>query len=254
MIFDVDGTIADTERDGHRVAFNLAFEKLGMPDRWDVDSYGELLAVPGGRARLRQYLGGRGMGVNELDDVVPRLHELKNRFFVDLIRRGRIEARPGIVRLVDELQVSQITVGVATTGSRHWVEELLEVLLGAARVGRFGAVVTGEEASAHKPDPELHLTALDRLSCRPEAVVAVEDSALGLRSAKAAGLACLVVRNSYTAGQDFTDADLVVDELGEADHPAMVVADPHGLAVDGPVDLAVLRRLLAAGPGVPPST
>ena len=155
VIFDVDGTIADTERHGHRVAFNLAFEHLGLPYRWDEETYGRLLEVPGGRQRLDHYLSGQGMAPGERASLAPELHRLKQELFLDLMRQGAAPMRPGVDRLLDELAAEGIRVAVATTGGRTWVVELLRTLLGPERAARFGAVVTGEDVTARKPDPEV---------------------------------------------------------------------------------------------------
>jgi HAD superfamily hydrolase (TIGR01509 family) len=248
-VFDVDGTIAETERDGHRLAFNRAFERFGLPDRWDVESYGRLLAVPGGKERLRHHLGGRGMAPDQVEHLVPKLHAAKNEVFLDLVREGSIPLRQGIARLLDELAAEGVRTAIATTGSRDWVVELLSVLLGAGRLARFDVIVTRQDCTRLKPDPELYLLALERLGCPPAAVVAVEDSSLGLAAAKAAGLTCVVVRNGYTRGQDFSGADLVVDDLGDAAAPAVVVDDPRSaVAADGVVGADTLERLLRPPP------
>lgn len=248
VVFDVDGTIAETERDGHRVAFNRAFERFGLQDRWDVEGYGRLLAVPGGKERLRHHLGGRGMTGEELDELVPRLHAAKNEVFLELVRAGSIPLRQGIARLLDELAAAGVRTAVATTGSRDWVLELISVLLGAGRLARLDPIVTRQDCTRLKPDPELYLIALDHLGCTPDRVVAVEDSSLGLAAAKTAGLACVVVRNGYTRGQDFSGADLVVDDLGNAGSEAVAVQDPRSAVVDGVVGAATLERLLSPAP------
>lgn len=245
VVFDVDGTIAETERDGHRVAFNRAFERFGLPDRWDVEAYGQLLAVPGGKERLRHHLGGRGVPPEELDELVPKLHAAKNEVFLELVRAGSIPLRPGIDRLLDELADAGVRTAIATTGSRDWVLELISVLLGAERLDRLDPIVTRQDCTRLKPDPELYLLALERLGSLPERAIAVEDSSLGLTAAKAAGMACVIVRNGYTRGQDFTGADLVVDDLGGNSSPAVVVDDPRSAVTDGLVGASTLERLLS---------
>jgi len=121
VIFDVDGTLVDSERDGHRVAFNLAFAEFGLPDRWDEETYGRLLAITGGQRRLHAYLSGRGVEAAEREDIVPKLHDRKTELFVAMADAGEIPPRPGARRLLDELEASGVTVAVATTGTRAWV-------------------------------------------------------------------------------------------------------------------------------------
>lgn len=226
VIFDVDGTIAETERHGHRVAFNQSFVDHGLPYHWDPEPYGELLVQPGGERRLEKYLLAEGHPAAEAASLAASLQKRKQERFLAIVRDGRIPLRSGIVRLVDELVAAGIAVGVATTAGRVWVIELLELLLGEDRLAAFAVIVTGEDVSALKPHPEVYTTALAGLGCDAAHALAIEDSEVGMRSAKAAGLACLVVRNAYTSGHDFTGADLVVDDLDDAS-----------------IDVAALRRL-----------
>ena len=188
------------------------------------------------------------MAPGELEDLVPKLHAAKNEVFLDLVRDGSIALRQGIARLLDELAAEGVRTAIATTGSWDWVVELLSVLLGAGRLARLDPIVTRQDCTRLKPDPELYLVALQRLGCPPAAVVAMEDSSLGLAAAKAAGLACVVVRNAYTRNQDFSGADLVVDDLGDAGAPAVVVDDPRSAVTDGVVGAGTLERLLSPAP------
>jgi len=243
VIFDVDGTLVDSERHGHRVAFNRAFEDFGLPWRWDEDVYGELLHVTGGRRRIDGYLASRGVPEHERDELAPALHARKTQFLNAMVLDGAIEVRPGVTRLLGELAATGCALAVGTTGSRGWVDGLLRrVLPGTA----WDAVVTGDDVNARKPDPEVFEVAMQRLgagAAGPGAVVVVEDSAEGLAAARAAGLACVVVVNGYTAGHDFTGADLVLDGFGEPGSPATVLADPHATGCDGILDVAVLRMM-----------
>ncbi|CAN5498963.1 HAD family hydrolase [soil metagenome] len=243
VIFDVDGTLVDSERDGHRVAFNQAFAELGLPDRWDVDVYGRLLEVAGGRRRIDTWLAERGMPEPERRDLVPRLHERKTELFRQLVSDGGIDARPGVDRLLDVLDAAGVTLAVATTGTRAWVAPLLDLLFGA---GRFAVVVTGDDVPDRKPDPSAYLLALRELDVDGHGVVAVEDSQNGLLSANAAALTCVVVVNDYTADHDLAGAALVLDGFGDPERPAPVLADPHGVATDGVLDAATLQRLITA--------
>ncbi|MDP9389774.1 MAG: HAD-IA family hydrolase [Actinomycetota bacterium] len=244
VVFDVDGTLVDSERHGHRVAFNLAFEEFGLPYRWDEDEYGELLRVTGGRRRIARYLESQGVGDAERDELAAALHERKTAIMTELIEAGRVEARPGVMRLLADLAEKGCRLAVATTGSRGWVERVLERATPGAR---FEVVVTGDEVAARKPDPEAFVRAVERLGVPAEAVVAVEDSAEGLESAREAGLRCAVVVNGYTAGHDTSAADLVLDDFGEEGRPARVLADPHGTGCTGVLDAATLSRLVEAG-------
>jgi HAD superfamily hydrolase (TIGR01509 family) len=247
VVLDVDGTLVDSERDGHRVAFNAAFEQLELPWRWDEEEYGRLLAVTGGKRRLDAYLADQGVPEGKRADLVARLHERKTEVFQQLVADGRIQPRPGVVRLVDELEAAGIRLGVATTGTRAWVDPLLDRIFGPFR---FEVVVGKDDVHETKPDPAAHRLALDVMGVAPADALAVEDSPPGLAAARSAGIPCVVVTNDYTRHADFDGAELVLDGFGEPDAPAAVLADPHGLAPPGRLDAATLRRLagrLAAG-------
>lgn len=239
VIFDVDGTLVDSERDGHRVAFNLAFEEAGMPDRWGEDLYGRLLETSGGRRRLRRYLVGEGHPEDEADRLAGRLHRRKTELFRELVANGRIPARRGAQRLLDEVADAGIPAGIATTGSRAWVEPLLDRLFG---LDRFAVVVTRDDVEVRKPSPEAFTTAVAQLGSDPRRTVVVEDSENGLRAARAAGLPCLVVVNGYTRGHDLDGAELVVDRFGAPGTASVLAGDPAGLE-DGAVTVATLTRL-----------
>jgi HAD superfamily hydrolase (TIGR01509 family) len=242
VVFDVDGTLVDSERDGHRVAFNLAFKEFGLADRWDEEHYGVLLETTGGQRRLHAYLADQGRPQAERDELIPRLHRRKTEILTEMIDQGRIESRPGVNRLLAELEDAGVTLAVATTGSQKWVERLLDRLFG---LERFSVVVTGDDVSHGKPHPEAYTRALAELGRPPQEVVAVEDSANGLAAARAAGLTCLVVVNGYTADHDLREADLVVDSFGTNDEAGTVLFDPHQLAVTGPVRATTLDQLLS---------
>ena len=238
MVLDVDGTLVDSERDGHRVAFNLAFEELSMPYRWSPEQYGELLLVPGGQRRLEVFLTDQGVAEQGRNDLVRRLHRRKTELFQELVEQGRIQPRAGVRELLDELGAEGVRVAVATTGSRAWVSRLLEQLFG---LDRFEAVITGEDAPVLKPDPAAYLRAAEAMDLDPAAdVVAVEDSHAGLTAAKAAGLSCVVVVNDYTSGQDFSEADLVLDGFVG---PPVALHDPFGLGPENRLDVAALARV-----------
>lgn len=240
VIFDVDGTLADTERHGHRVAFNRAFEELDLPYRWDEDTYGEVLHVTGGKRRLAGYLADQGVDEPERDRLAAELHQRKTAIMKTLVDEGVVEARPGVARLLGELGDRGCALAVATTGSRDWVERLLRRLLPGAT---FDVIVTGDEVDNRKPDPEAYLVACERLGGR-HGVVAVEDSGEGVESAVGAGIPCVAVVNGYTEGHDLGAAALVLDGFGEPGRPAAVLADRAGTGCDGVLDASVLHAVV----------
>jgi HAD superfamily hydrolase (TIGR01509 family) len=215
VIFDVDGTLVDSERDGHRVAFNEAFQEAGLPDRWDVATYGRLLEVAGGAERLAFWFQSTGRPADEACELAQRLHKRKTEIMRRLVDQGRVQARPGAHRLVDELEANGIPMHVATTGARSWVEPLLNRVFGE----RFHTVLTATEVPELKPSPAVYREVLRLTGCPPVGTIAVEDSANGVKAAVAAGLRCLAAYNEYTRSGDLSGTDLVAAGL---DDPAFV--------------------------------
>ena len=240
VVFDVDGTLVDSERHGHRVAFNLAFEEFDLPYRWDEDGYGDLLRVTGGQRRIEGYLAAHGVGA-ERAELAAALHRRKTAIMTELIDQGRIAARPGVARLLAALAEAGSALAVATTGSRSWVEPVLARALPGCD---FAVVVTGDDVETRKPDPEAFARAVRLLGLPVGQVVAVEDSAEGLASAVGAGLRCAVVVNGYTEDHDLGAADLVLDGFGLPDRPARVLADRRSTGCAGVLDVATLGRIL----------
>lgn len=212
VVFDVDGTLADTERDGHRPAFNRAFAAHGLPYAWDEETYGRLLAIPGGRPRLEHFLDEQGQP--DAAGWAEVLHATKTDAFLEWVHHGPVQARPGVPELVSDLRARGVRCGVATTGRRAWVEPLLARLVDP---GTFSVVVAGDDVTDLKPDPEAYHRAVAALGVAPGTVLAVEDSPPGLAAARAGGLACLVVVNGYTRGEDFPGAAAVLDSFHELD-------------------------------------
>lgn len=208
VIFDVDGTLADTERDGHRPSFNAAFAAHALDIVWGVEEYRQLLNIPGGQRRIAADLRARGFG-DRADELAAAVHQTKTAMFRE--RLLDIEPRPGLVDFVKSLFGAGIRIAVATTGRRAWVTPLVRQLLGE---GTVEAIVTGDDVTRLKPDPEVYRRALAELGLAPEDALAVEDSALGLRAALGAGIATIVVTTDYTAGQDFTGAAAVLSAYG----------------------------------------
>lgn len=249
VVFDVDGTLAETERHGHRVAFNRAFKGAGLLDRWDEELYGELLRVAGGRERILHYFKERSTeALGDPETLAVELHKAKVAEFKNVLRSGGLQPRPGIHRLLDELDGAGVTLAVATTGTRSAILDLLTCL----RLDeRFDVILTADEAPVKKPAPEVYEMALAELGVSPGEALAVEDSRNGLIAAKAAGMPCLVTVSEYNVAESFGEADLVVDGLGEPDAPATVLSDPHGVVssalvlVDVQVLMALVNRATA---------
>lgn len=218
LIFDCDGVLVDTERDGHRIAFNRAFHDFGLGLDWDVPLYGRLLKqVAGGKERLQQYFDEIGWPEDAGDDhgaYVARLHGHKSEIFQRLVRDGALRLRPGIKRIADEAQAADIRLGVCTTAREESVQAVLD-LLGAARKSRFEHVLAGDIVSRKKPDPEVYLLAAKRFGLAPSECMVIEDSNIGMRAALGAGMNCIITTSTYTSDEDFTGAKLVVSELGD---------------------------------------
>lgn len=214
VVFDVDGTLAETERDGHRVAFNRAFAEANLPWHWDERLYGELLAVTGGRERITLFA--RRFAPAWLADAgaagrVAELHRRKNVHYAAIVEAGELKLRPGLPQLLDDLAAFGCRLAIATTTSRANVEVLLRATLGADALARFEAVVCGEDVARKKPDPEAYLLALKQLALPAGLCIAVEDSANGLRAALGAGIPTVIVRSLYTRNEDFAGALGVFD-------------------------------------------
>lgn len=217
LIFDCDGVLVDTERDGHRVAFNKAFAKKGYNIEWDVELYKELLKVAGGKERMRHYFDQTRWpeDVTDKDSLIKELHKLKTDLFMQIIESGELPLRPGAARLVDEAIAENVDLAVCSTANERAVNLVVERLLGPKRKAKFDLILAGDVVSKKKPDPEIYNLALQRLDLKPNECVVIEDSRNGLLAAKTAGIYCVITTNSYTKDEDFTEADVVVSELGD---------------------------------------
>ncbi len=246
LLFDVDGTLADTERDGHRPAFNAAFREAGLDWHWDEATYGELLAVTGGKERIRFFLREFIEGFNppaDLDGFIAGLHQAKTRHYLAMLQEGGIPLRPGVRRLIEEARRTGLTIGIATTTTPENVSYLLRATLGADAPGWFSVIAAGDVVPAKKPAPDIYQWALQRLELDASDCLALEDSGNGVRSARDAGLATVVTTNGYTEGDDFDGAALVVDQFGEPESPFRVLAgNAHGREY---FDLDLARAILA---------
>lgn len=233
LIFDCDGVLVDTERDGHRVAFNQAFAQLGIDCVWSVERYGELLATAGGKERMRRHFDETQWPPNYPDRqaLIALIHRLKTDIFMALIRTGELPLRPGVRRIVDEAIAENVTLAVCSTSNEKAVQAVVDVMLGPQRSGKI-SVFAGDAVGAKKPAPDIYDLAAKTLGLSPAHCMVIEDSNNGLRAAKAAGMKCIVTISSYTGEEDFTLADRVVADLDAGvDIPACrAIVDASALA------------------------
>ena len=217
ILWDVDGTLAETERDGHLVAMNAAFSELDIPWRWDERRYGELLRVAGGFERLLFDMESQPSAPAAMDErrlLAQRIHVLKNQRYKEHVEGGALPLRPGVRELFDECGASGMRMAVVTTTSRGNVAALLGAHLGPQWRDRFAAVVCAEDAPVKKPDPQAYRLVLERLRLRAEQTVALEDSAMGLAAATAVGIPVVITRSRYFSGDPVPGALAVGPSLG----------------------------------------
>ncbi|MBQ0930409.1 HAD-IA family hydrolase [Ideonella alba] len=208
LLWDVDGTIAETERDGHRVAFNLAFAELGLDWGWDERRYGELLQVTGGRERLLADMRTRAdapASTAERETLALRLHAAKNRHYAALVTQGRIDARPGVLGLMREAAAAGLRQAIVTTTSRSNVDALMPRLLGEDWRTLFEVVLCGEDVARKKPDPEVYDRALARLRLAPGQALAIEDSTPGGQAAQAAAVPVMLRPSVYFPARELPE-------------------------------------------------
>ena len=217
IIFDVDGTLADTE-DGHRQSFNKAFAENGLDWHWDVALYDKLLKVTGGKERIKYFVSDFLQGYSKLedfDDFVKHLHAVKTGHYTAMLREGAIPLRPGIKQLIHDARAAGITLAIATTTTAENVSALLEVGLGKDWASYFAANGCGDIVPKKKPAPDIYDWVLDKLALQPGECIALEDSYNGLHSALAAGIKTYITTNPYTHTQDFSGAAAVLDDLSD---------------------------------------
>ncbi len=246
IIFDVDGTLADTERDGHRVAFNCAFSDEGLDWNWTPELYGKLLQVTGGKERIQFYINNYCSDFvpssGDLNGFVAELHASKTRYYVQLLKEGKIPLRTGVKRLINEAREQKIRLAIATTTTPENVTALLESTLGAESLSWFEVIAAGDIVPAKKPDPAIFHYALEQLNLAADVCVAVEDSINGIKSSLGANLKTVITVNSYTENNDFSGASLVISDMGEEADPFKLLA---GYAKGARcLDVSLLREIM----------
>lgn len=246
LLWDVDGTLAETEHDGHRVAFNQAFAEAGLPWHWDEAVYGRLLTTTGGKERLLRWwrkTDPAGATAPELPARIAALHARKTAVYVDLVARGVVQLRPGVANLIAQARAAGLTLAIATTTTPDNVLALLQATLGADSPAWFACIGAGDVVPRKKPAPDIYQWVLAQLQLPPQAALALEDSAVGAEAARQAGVPTLLARSRYTAADTVVPwpgllADL--DQLGSPQQPARGRA--AGADWAGVVDLPLLAQ------------
>ena len=231
LLFDVDGTLADTERDGHRVAFNQAFAEAGLDWDWSVDSYGQLLSVTGGKERIRYYLEHFNTGFKRpdaIDEFIIGLHQSKTRHYTNLLDTGAIPLRTGVVRLLKEARIAGLRLAIVTTTTPANVSALLKNTLGEKGESWFEVIAAGDIVPAKKPAADIYDYAMHEMQLSAEHCFALEDSANGIKSSLAAKLKTMITINDYTRTHDFSGAAIVLDCFGEPDQAFKVIGGDAG--------------------------
>ncbi|MBY0578180.1 MAG: HAD family hydrolase [Burkholderiales bacterium] len=226
ILFDVDGTLADTERDGHRIAFNKAFEAFGLDWNWDVELYGRLLAVTGGKERIRHYVDHWNKAYvkpSDFDDLVSQLHREKTKYYAEILEAGNIPMRPGISRLLKEAMARDMKLAIVTTTTPGNVTTLLKCSLDPDAANWFDVIAAGDIVPAKKPAPDIYFWAIERLGVQPQACIAVEDSENGFQASRGAGIKTVITVTDYTKDQNFSGAAAILSDLGEPETPFNVL-------------------------------
>lgn len=226
LLFDVDGTLAETERHGHLPAYNLAFAELGIPWRWDAGLYGQLLAVTGSRERMRHYARQWRQplpAVADEDALLRDLHRRKNAHYAAIVASGALPLRPGVRRLIGEARAAGLRLAIVTTTSPENVSALLRHCLAPDAEQWFEVIAAGDIVPHKKPAPDIYHYALERLGLAAGDCMALEDSENGVRACAAAGVPVLVTVGEYCTDHDFSGAAAVLDALGGPDQPPVRV-------------------------------
>ena len=225
LIFDVDGTLANTEHDGHLRAFNETFELFELDWRWDSKLYSDLLSVSGGKERLAHYISHynpslkRDLSVSDIIDI----HNKKTEIFVEHVANGQVSLRVGVERLIEEAVDSGLRLGIATTTSLKNVEALMTSTLGESALNRFEVIGAGDVVKSKKPAADIYRYVLDKMSLSCHECIAFEDSGIGFTSATSAGLRTVVTLSEYTKTKNFQGALVVLDHLGDENQPFEII-------------------------------
>ena len=245
VFFDQDGVIVDTEKDGHRVSFNKAFKEFGIKAEWDVETYHQLLQIGGGKERIKHYFQTTGFSNKDYaadpDAFVKGIHKRKTDIFIEMIKTRQLPLRPGIYRLMKEINAAGLTLGICTTSAEDSARAVVENLLSGVKVD---ILLAGDIVKKKKPDPEIYLMAMEKAGVKRGEFAVVEDSAIGVAAAVSAGAAVVATVNDYTRDEDVEAAKIIVDCLGEPDKTAKCLRRAAPAGFKGYVDVAFIASLL----------
>ena len=241
LIFDVDGTLAETE-ELHRQSFNLTFQQFKLDWYWDPALYGALLQTTGGKERVKRYVADYVPDQHDVLEKLPQIHKAKTRSYLDLLSKGALKLRPGVERLIDEARDRDIKLAIATTSTPVNVKALIRSTLGEDAINWF-AIAAGDVVDRKKPDPAVYFEALEALHVGPANAIAFEDSMNGLQAALTAGIRVVATPSMYLVSEDFAGASSVVNNLGEPDRPSLFLRGAPFAA--GYVDIDGLQALLS---------
>jgi len=229
ILFDCDGVLAETERDGHRIAYNKAFEAKGLDIRWDALIYSDLVRISGGKERMRHYFEQNSGHLAEdhfNEALIQELYQIKTEYFKDILRRGILPCREGISRIIAQAHSDSTLLFVCSTSHKESVETLIASNMGQEYLGYFTDLLCGDIVPHKKPAADIYLLAKEKYGLNPKKCVVIEDSRNGLLAAKGAGMNCLVTPSFYTQNEDFSEADAIISTLGDDTTPAKLIRVP----------------------------
>ena len=257
LIFDCDGVLADTERDGHRPAFNQTFAEAWIPVQWSEEDYADKLRIGGGKERMASLLTDEFVAANGLPadaegqkELLAGWHRRKTEIYTAMVADGKLPGRPGIRRVIAAATDAGWRLAVASTSAEPSVRAVLQHAAGS-ELARDVAVFAGDIVPAKKPAPDIYQLAVRDLAADPARTVVVEDSRNGLLAASGAGLPALITVNAYTEDEDFSGAALVVSSLGDPGEPATVLANRTAATPGDLIELTDLEACMAGPNGAP---
>jgi len=241
VFFDQDGVIIDTERDGHRVAFNRTFKAFGLELEWGPEYYHSLLQIGGGKERMRQDFSEKGilqdLSEEEFDAKIKELHKYKTNLLIEMIEKGQLPLRPGIKRIMEEINKEGLILGICTTSNEKAAEAVVKNMLSEID---FRFILAGDCVSKKKPDPEIYEKAIENAGIKPSEGIVIEDSHIGTKAAKTAGLNVVATVNGYTKDEDMSNADIVLTSFGDENEKAELLSSKKQFSFSGIVEISDL--------------